>query len=77
MKDQLTINYDRTEYGDGRAEIVDLGLFDEREISLNLLLKGEMFTIKERIHFNTEIVPYFTYTIKDKRARAYRHQHHV
>ena len=69
MKDQLTINYDRTEYGDGRAEIVDLGLFDERGNITNLLLKGEMFTIKERIHFNTEIQsPIFTYTIKDKKG---------
>ena len=59
MKDQLTINYDRTEYGDGRAEIVDLGLFDERGNITNLLLKGEMFTIKERIHFNTEIQSLF------------------
>ena len=62
MKDQLTINYDRTEYGDGRAEIVDLGLFDERGNITNLLLK-------ERIHFNTEIQsPIFTYTIKDKKG---------
>ena len=69
MKDQLTINYDRTEYGDGRAEIVDLGLFDERGNITNLLLKGELFTIKERIHFNTEIqAPIFTYTIKDKKG---------
>lgn len=69
MKDQLTINYDRTEYGDGRAEIVDLGLFDGRGNITNLLLKGEMFTIKERIHFNTEIQsPIFTYTIKDKKG---------
>ena len=27
MRDQLAINTDRTEYGDGRAEIYDLGLF--------------------------------------------------
>ena len=69
MKDQLTINYDRTEYGDGRAEIVDLGLFDERGNITNLLLKGEMFTIKERIRFNAEIqAPIFTYTIRDKKG---------
>ena len=30
MRDQLTINADRTEYGDGRAEIYDLGLIDAR-----------------------------------------------
>lgn len=69
MKDKLTINANRTEYGDGRAEIVDLGLLDERGNLTNLLLKGEMFTIKEKIRFNTEIqAPIFTYTIKDKKG---------
>ena len=70
MKDQLTINYDRTEYGDGRAEIYDLGLFDERGNLTNLLLKGETFTIRECIRFHTDIqAPIFTYTIKDKKGR--------
>ncbi len=69
MKEKLTINPTRTEYGDGRAEIIDFGLFDERGNITNLLLKGENFTIKERIRFNTEIeTPIFTYTIKDKRG---------
>ncbi len=49
MRDQLAINTDRTEYGDGRAEIYDLGLLDARGNVTNLLLKGEMFTIK-RVH---------------------------
>ena len=41
MKEQITINANRTEYGDGRAEIYDLGLLDERGNLTNLLLKGE------------------------------------
>lgn len=69
MKDQLTINPDRTEYGDGRAEIYDLGLFDERGSITNLLLKGELFTIKECIRFHAGIeAPIFTYTIRDKKG---------
>lgn len=69
MKDKLTINSNRTEYGDGRAEIYDLGLFDERGTLTNLLLKGESFVIKEKIRFYTEIQsPIFTYTIKDKKG---------
>ena len=69
MKDKITINASRTEYGDGRAEIFDLGLCDERGNLTNLLLKGEMFTIKERIRFNADIqAPIFTYTIKDKKG---------
>ena len=69
MKDKITINASRTEYGDGRAEIFDLGLFDQRGNLTNLLLKGEMFTIKERIRFHAPLkCPIFTYTIKDKKG---------
>lgn len=69
MKDKLTINANRTEYGDGRAEIYDLGLLDQKGNLTNLLLKGESFTIKEKIRFFTEIQsPIFTYTIKDKKG---------
>ncbi len=69
MKDSLTINPNRTEYGNGRAEIYDLGLFDERGNLTNLLLKGEYFTIREKIRFHDAIqAPIFTYTIKDKKG---------
>ena len=69
MKDSLTINSNRTEYGDGRAEIYDLGLFDQRGNLTNLLLKGEEFTIKEKIRFAAPIQsPIFTYPIKDKKG---------
>ena len=69
MKDKITINANRTEYGDGRAEIFDLGLLDSRGNLTNLLLKGEMFTIRERIRFHAPLsCPIFTYTIKDKKG---------
>ncbi len=69
MKEKITINSDRTEYGDGRAEIFDLGLFDARGNLTNLLIKGEMFTIKERIRFHAPLQnPIFTYTIRDKKG---------
>lgn len=69
MKDKLTINPNRTEYGNGCAEIYDLGLFDERGNLTNLLLKGEYFTIKEKIRFHAPVqAPIFTYTIKDKKG---------
>lgn len=69
MKEKITINANRTEYGDGRAEIYDLGLFDQRGNLTNLLLKGENFTIKEKIRFNASLEsPIFTYTIKDKKG---------
>ena len=69
MKDRLTINPNRTEYGNGKAEIYDLGLFDGQGNLTNLLLKGEIFTIKEKIRFHGDIqAPIFTYTIKDKKG---------
>lgn len=69
MKDKLTLNPDLTQYGDGQAEIYDLGLFDQRGNLTNLLLKGEYFTIKEKIRFQADIqAPIFTYTIKGKRG---------
>ena len=69
MKERISINANRTEYGDGRAEIYDLGLFDQRGNLTNLLLKGENFTIKEKIRFNARLEsPIFTYTIKDKKG---------
>ncbi len=69
MKDSLAVNPNRTEYGDGRAEIYDMGLFDSRGNLTNLLLKGEQFTIREKIRFHAPIqTPIFTYTIKDKKG---------
>ncbi len=69
MRDKMTVNPNRTEYGDGRAEIYDMGLFDQRGNLTNLLLKGEQFTIRERIRFHAAIgTPIFTYTIRDKKG---------
>lgn len=69
MKEALSLNPNVTEYGDGRAEIYDLGLIDSKGEISNLLIKGEEFTIKERIRFFADIKqPIFTYTIKDKKG---------
>ena len=69
MREKLTINANREEYGDGRAEIFDLGLLDARGNLTNLLRKGEVFTIRERIRFHADIeAPIFTYTIKDRKG---------
>lgn len=71
MKEKIAVNANRTEYGDGRAEIFDFGLEDQRGNLSNLILKGEMFTIREKIRFFADIkVPIFTYTIKDKKGTS-------
>ena len=73
MKEKISINPNKTEYGDGRAEIYDLGLLDSKGELTNLLLKGEEFTIREKIRFNANIEsPIFTFTIKDKKGTELR-----
>lgn len=52
-----------------RASIWDLGIFDQRGKLSNVLVKGETFSIKERIRFHAALeAPIFTFTIKDKRG---------
>ena len=69
MKDEMSINPSAQLYGNGKAEIVDFGIFDNEGKLSNILIKGESFTIRERIHFYEEIAsPIFTFTIKDKRG---------
>lgn len=69
MRDKLTLNPNLTEYGDKRARIYDFGVIDSKGEVSNLILKGEEFTIKEKIRFFTDIeMPIFTYTIKDKKG---------
>lgn len=69
MKDHLTINPSSQQYGNGKAEILDFGVLDKDGRPSNVLLKGEEFSIKERIVFHDDIAaPIFTFTIKDKRG---------
>ena len=69
MKDHLTLNPSSQQYGNGKAEILDFGVLDKDGRPSNVLLKGEEFSIKERIVFHDNIAaPIFTFTIKDKRG---------
>lgn len=69
MKDCMNLNPEVQEYGDGRASFEDFGTLDARGNVTNLLLKGEMFTIRERVRFHAPIEnPIFTYTLRDKKG---------
>ena len=69
MRSEMNINPNVNEYGDGRAEIYDFGIEDQNGRLTNLVLKGETFTIRERIRFNAPIeAPIFTFTIRDKKG---------
>lgn len=69
MQDELNLNPNLQHYGDGRASIYDLGILDQRGKVTNVIVKGETFSIKEKIRFNAPLeAPIFTFTIKDKRG---------
>ena len=60
------INPNVDEYGNGKAEIIDFGVFDENSEITSSIEKGTTFTIKERIRFNDKLHdPIFTYTFKN------------
>lgn len=69
MRSEMTVNPNVNEYGNGRAEIYDFGIEDQGGRLTNLVLKGESFTIRERIRFYDDIeMPIFTFTIRDKKG---------
>jgi len=66
---QLSVNPDQISYGDRRAEILDIGIFDDKDRLTNLILKGSEFTIKMKVKFNETISePIFAFTIKDTKG---------
>lgn len=68
-KEKMTLNSQKIQYGDKRAEIIDLGLFDHKGSLTNLLLKNEIFTIKMKVRFHEAFKsPIFAFTIKDRRG---------
>ena len=69
MQAQLTLNPAVQHYGNGKAEIYDFGILDQKGKVTNVVLKGEYFSIKEKIRFHAPVEsPIFTFTIKDKRG---------
>lgn len=69
MRSKMTVNPNVNEYGDRRAEIYDFGILDKDGRLTNLILKGESFTIREKIRFHAQIeAPIFTYTFRDKKG---------
>ncbi|WP_099466992.1 ABC transporter ATP-binding protein [Konateibacter massiliensis] len=66
---QLSINPNQDVYGDKRAEITDVGLFDDQDRLTNLIMKGKEFSIKMKVTFHETISePIFAFTIKDTKG---------
>ena len=68
-KKRLSLNPQVSEYGDFRAEIVDVAIEDENGRITDTLLKGAPFTIRYRVHFHETVKdPIFTFTFKTSRG---------
>jgi teichoic acid transport system ATP-binding protein len=64
-KSNYQLNPNVNEYGDGRATIVDFAIIDDNGNYTNAIMKGSTFTVKSKVHFNTDIEnPIFTLTFK-------------
>ncbi len=62
----LAANPDALVYGDGQAEIVDYGLFDEQDRPVRILQHGRRFSIRMQVKFHAAVQdPIFAFTIKD------------
>lgn len=65
-KENLIQNPNYINYGNGKAEIVDFGLFDDDGNLNSVIYKGKNCTLKMRIRFYDDVEnPIFAFTIKD------------
>ena len=60
------INPDENRYGNGKAEIVEAGIFSLDGKAMQVLIHGELYEFRLKVRFNDTIQnPIFAYTIKD------------
>ncbi len=65
------LNPDVTEYGDGRAEIIDIAVVDEQGNLSSTIVKGTKFSLKSKVKFHADLYdPIFTYTFKNTQGVA-------
>lgn len=68
-KEKLGLNSTFQEYGDHRIDIIDFGIFDDKNRITNIVSKNEKFKIKLRVRVNSDVEnPIFAYTIKDRKG---------
>jgi len=66
-KETMVCNPGKVEYGDGKAEIIDFGVFDKTGMLTNAITKGDPCTIRMKVRFKQDIEePIFAFTIKNK-----------
>ena len=65
-KSHFTENRDIIEYGNGQAEVIDYGIFDEKGNYLQSIDNAKEVVLKSKIAFNEKVnEPIFTMTLKD------------
>lgn len=65
-KDQISTNPDIEVYGDGRADIIDFGIFSETGDIGNNVYKGDYYSIKMRVRINEDnLNPIFAFKLRD------------
>lgn len=65
-KDQISINPDIEVYGDGRADIIDFGIFSDTGDIGNNVYKGDYYSIKMRVRINEDnLNPIFAFKLRD------------
>lgn len=66
MKEQLNLNPQVLEYGNGYGTITDFGILDDKQLITNTIEKGKEFTVKMRVEFANSVKdPIYAFTIKD------------
>lgn len=65
-KEQISTNPDMEVYGDGRAEIIDFGIFSDSGNIGNDVYKGDYYTVKMKVRINDDnLNPIFAFKLRD------------
>lgn len=65
-KDKMQQNPNVLSYGNGKAEVIDYGIFDSEGNLINVIDNNDVVTLKSKVRFNEKVKePIFTMTIKD------------
>lgn len=65
-KEQISTNPDMEVYGDGRAEIIDFGIFSDPGNIGNNVYKGDYYTVKMKVRINDDnLNPIFAFKLRD------------
>lgn len=65
-KDQISTNPDIEVYGDGRADIIDFGIFSDTGDIGNNVYKGDYYSVKMRVRINEDnLNPIFAFKLRD------------